>query len=126
MADVYDPGGGGEQAYSNANFFYCDNQSRNPHHSSHQPGWVNAEGWMWCSDSSVSVSIRSKLWKEFAWFWFTELADSGVRYGVGAVNVFVNYPCQGNLNYRITTTHTAANTFPNPVQTRNTKYVVCQ
>lgn len=123
MAAEYDPGGGSPSSLQTSGSAYaCLNESRNPHVSAHQPGNVNAEGITQCT-APVYLTIHAKLYKEFAWLWWWPLDESPVLSGYGTINVFVNAPCAGNLNYRIVTDHTDPS---NSVRTANTQYVACQ
>lgn len=123
-SETYDPGTYSTSTSTSGSAFACDNESRNPHHSTHQSGRVNAEGYTSCT-AAVQTYLYAELYKEFAWLWWTKLSSNSAV-GYGTVSVFVNAPCQGNLNYRIKTWHTTQYSFQGTVTTANVKYVQCQ
>ncbi len=122
MADEYDPGGG---LSSSVVIVICNGESRDPHFSGHVPGRVNAEGITYCtSNPNIYVTVQSKLYKEFAWFWFTQIGEA-YSSGFGTASAFANAACQGSLNYRIVSTHTITAGNTETKQSANTKYVTC-
>lgn len=127
MADEYDPGGGSPNSLTLSGASgYCYSESRDPHSSSHVTGNVNAEAYIWCS-VPTSVTLHAKLYKEFAWFWWTVLDEKWSPAGSTAApehSIFVNKACQGDLNYRLVTW--AYPSGMNSGVTQNTQYVPCQ
>lgn len=127
QAEEYDPGGGtSSSTTTSGGAFSCLYESRNPHYSTHIPGRVNAEGVTICTSPNPRVTVKAALYKEFAWLWWTKIAETPVASGFGSVNVFVNAACQGNLYYRIVTDHSDTGAWTNSGRTSNTQYVVCQ
>lgn len=128
MADEYDPGGGSPSSMTLTGASgYCYSESRNPHSSDHVTGRINAEAYVWCSVPTF-VTLHAKLYKEFAWLWWTVL-DETTRSDTAAPEfpppgVFVNRDCQGDLNYRLVTW--AYPSGMNSGVTQNTQYVPCQ
>jgi hypothetical protein len=124
-AQEYDPGGGSPSYTTmSGSGASCYSESRNPHSSSHITGNVNAEAYIWCS-VPTAVTLHAVLYKEFGWFWWYVLDDKWAS-GTTApdFNLFVNSPCNGDLNYRLVTW--AYPSGMNSGVTANTQWVPCR